>query len=1136
MISAPTVLDAINKSTTLSIINGCLIEYNMNDLIAGATIMGPGGTKENPAGSLNYTSPTGSKPYQKLFPLTSIIDPRRPKKAGIQYLILGDPTLAARKASGVLSASNYNSSKAFANRLYFPGMKTAYKYWISPPASGKSLSNCILTLTYPKINNLSAVTNKITIKFETSHGKPTSWTLQTTNLAGVDQLAYTGTTAPDNGVVDLYYNGTTWSTLTAEALKSWVPTAGIDISGLKLQVNTISETAGYLGIIEICPKYVIDVSSRVVSFSISKSSSNDTSGLIPVGEVTANSLSLNINAFDKSYRHHDKTSAFDKSKINLYNNVKVMPFVTVGSEKVKLGVFYIDSYSVSEFGDIDITALDGAKELQYIKPPDIVAKEMSSTALIRRLLDSIGFTNYNFNLPDKDTASITPLYWYTDNTQTVWQHIQDLCRDTQMVATFDEDDVLQFYPRDYIFKDRGTQFKFRYNPSGANLANISELSVENVPSIKSVKVVYSPQLGSAYLASAEPIYRSPVSMLGAGALVSTLLAVAPSDTNSSGEVSPKGVVHIEPVIVEGADKQIYAYTGYLVLDKEIIEFDAVEYSYVKLETATYDSQLLRYVGPVGVKWMSSESDVSKYQGLAAPQTFTATGRYRIKERNAFGVIPSNDTASLDHKVEIQKLKDEWQGRKWNSVAGTLTNSEYVFQLTNLVPDTTNNLLNPISRSFMTITAPNSVPVPNADPAKPPSYPLNTTYSMATITANYLGNKNFIIGTNLYFPLIVNPKTKQATGEQRALAGLAFSLNAADTSGYLLTMGTSQNSNGEKNYKDINFYKIVNGKPVAMTSSQKDTDGTIITNINGGELYRVDIKATDQKINGADSRVFKVMINGKQFSVIDSSPITLTNKIGLVSLQGICSFDYVYTSSITDEDFVSNNYFSIYNGFIGENSALVRTISDFIFEKGKDSQYPIWAREFGPVARELRRVKSRFASSPTFPRYPLLVQNPDVTIVGSSLDSYTMDIFVMNNSGAFTALDNGAERQFLVIGDYVGPTDPYEYMNPDLTDADKAEQVGFESVWIQKESEAKELTKWMTDQWSKQQRVITLQTFINPLLQIGDVVEVSYPLNNLYSSEDASPPAIGKYVILSLDTTYDKGSSTTQVVCRSIYTG
>ena len=115
---------------------------------------------------------------------------------------------------------------------------------------------------------------------------------------------------------------------------------------------------------------------------------------------------------------------------------------------------------------------------------------------------------------------------------------------------------------------------------------------------------------------------------------------------------------------------------------------------------------------------------------------------------------------------------------------------------------------------------------------------------------------------------------------------------------------------------------------------------------------------------------------------------------------------------------------------------------------------------------------------------------------------------MNNTGSFVPLDNGAERQFVVIGDTITPSDPFEYMDPKLTDADKAEQVGFDSLWIQNESEAKDLCEWMTGQWSRQQKVVTLETFINPLLQVGDVVEISYPLSGLYSSEDTSPPSVG----------------------------
>ena len=62
--------------------------------------------------------------------------------------------------------------------------------------------------------------------------------------------------------------------------------------------------------------------------------------------------------------------------------------------------------------------------------------------------------------------------------------------------------------------------------------------------------------------------------------------------------------------------------------------------------------------------------------------------------------------------------------------------------------------------------------------------------------------------------------------------------------------------------------------------------------------------------------------------------------------------------------------------------------------------------------------------------------------------------------------------------------------------------------------------------------------LNPTIQIGDVVEVSYPSNGLYSSEDSSAPlgsAANKFIVLSINSAYDKDSPpTTSIACRSIY--
>jgi hypothetical protein len=63
-------------------------------------------------------------------------------------------------------------------------------------------------------------------------------------------------------------------------------------------------------------------------------------------------------------------------------------------------------------------------------------------AIIRRMLDSVGFTNYQFFYSDEDKSIITPKYWWSDGTNTVWANIQELCRDTQLTAVLGEDNIL----------------------------------------------------------------------------------------------------------------------------------------------------------------------------------------------------------------------------------------------------------------------------------------------------------------------------------------------------------------------------------------------------------------------------------------------------------------------------------------------------------------------------------------------------------------------------------------------------------------------------------------------------------------------------------------------------------------------
>ena len=1078
-----TVLDKINQSSSYSMSGGCWLEYNMNDLISGVSISSPVASqvKIDPSTNKSY------EPFKKLFPLTSIIDPRRPSVSGIQYFIL-NPNV-------ITSIPKYNVAGDLKTRTYFSSAKNQYKFWLSPQAANYSLSNCNFTVEYPVAK--TAVSNLIVIKFETAYSKPANWSIKIQDHSGAESTVSTNGVVPDNGVFNLYYNGSSWS-----STKFTSPSTPFNIKKIIVSVETISVANSFLGVIEVGARYIKDVSDRLINFKTSKTSSSDSYGIVPVGQVTSNSLNVSLEGFDRSGIEYDKTYSFNKDKINLYKNVKVIPYNIIESEKVPQGTFYIDSFSINEFGAMEIQGLDGGKFLQEILAPDIVIQSAPSQAIIRRLLDSIGFTNYNFNTYAKnntlvaDSATIVPLYWYTDGSKTVWQHIQELCKDTQMIATFDNNDVLQFYPRDYVFdKTRSSVFKFRNSKKLTNLPNIISLNKEVVPSTKSVKVIYTPIISTNYKGSSDFLYVSPPSVLGAAALQSTLNASQPAETDC-----PLGTVSLSPITVYSslADNEFYNKSGYFLVNNEIIEYDAIEFQYEPLSAPNTTTK----------RWITSDADIAKYLGESKIGSFKSTLRYRIKERNSFNATGNGVGVGTQHQVDLASLKNEWSGAIVNFASKTNTADSSVFSL-----QSTDSAGKSISSSLLTMTAPSS----------------GSSY-FATINSDpFSTEKYFSVGSAMFFKLKTTSQGR-TTGDQMSTAAIGVGLSANNLNGYILKIATSQNvANKGLGARDVQLFKLINGVETAVSDTQKTEDNSI-TGVSGGELYRIDIKVSQAN---PLSRVFKIKFNNTIITATDSEPISITNKIGLISISGEVAFDYAYSCVLNKEDFFNPSSTDNYGSYLQSTGAIKNVFGDFLSSGWSSSlSKSPWIKEFGPVAREIKKISTKYATRPGFVKYPQIILNPNASILGYDANSFGIEAYILNNTGTFIDFADGGEKSFVVVGESISPLDPFEYIDPSMSATSTEEQVSFDSVWIQKESEAKNLSDWMKTQWSKQQTVLTIDVFPNPLIDIGDVVEISYPENLVYSSEDAGQTA-NKYIVLDTNNEYGEMSSTT-LVCRSIY--
>ena len=631
-----TAKNALEQSVSATFDQYCTIEYNMNSLVDNVVVTGADITKTDSSGN-SYT------PFKKLFPIDSIVKPFRPFGAGIKYAISGDISTGSYR-----DPKTTDYSKDF--RLYYPGADTYYKYYVSGIGLGLDV-----TITYPK----TILTNKIVARFELSHSTPATWTifgngsqLATGTSSDIVPFATGGSKNYNAGTVTIYYNGTSWSTTQPS-------TVAAPVSLTSTKITTSGVSGKYTGLIELSPRWYIDVSDRVVSFSIAKESSTSTEDLLPVGRISANSLSMSLVSYesDRTVTTFDKTQAFNSSKVYLYKKAQVNPYIKLynsGGAKsdskgaydlIEQGTFFLDTWSISEYGEVSLVALDGAKVLQEIFSPGILCEGYSATAIIRRLLDGVGFTNYRIyskssSVPDQSIFS--PQYWWTENNKTVWEALQEICRDSQMTAVFSYNNVLNFYTREYLFDASATpDWDFRSETSGSNLSNVLSLSKEELASANQVKVFWNSVSTSSYDQSSGDLWRSDPYFLGAFALDRDLPA-------SSGAGS---YIFMSPSVlnVEELGTTLYSYSGYLVIDAEIIEYEAIQFQYLD-STNTW-----QYID------IKAQGDELKYRGLAVSgsENFKPSGKYKIKQRGAFG------TNVVSHYAAAESIVDSWN--EWKVV-------------------------------------------------------------------------------------------------------------------------------------------------------------------------------------------------------------------------------------------------------------------------------------------------------------------------------------------------------------------------------------------------------------------------------------------------------------------------------------
>ncbi len=399
---------------------------------------------------------------------------------------------------------------------------------------------------------------------------------------------------------------------------------------------------------------------------------------------------------------------------------------------------------------------------------------------------------------------------------------------------------------------------------------------------------------------------------------------------------------------------------------------------------------------------------------------------------------------------------------------------------------------------------------------------NSEYSVALKDTNIsTGYDYFSFGTSVFFSS--NLDKVQGAG------GIGFFTSNNGKTGYFILVQTTSNL-ADNADKEVQIWKIVDGKKTKLNDSQSGTNGKALSGILGGISYKIDVSV----ITTNTKRVIDVYVNNFKITATDStktgskipSEIVLpkTSQIALFSSVGSASFDYVYANPLTQKQFEAGILQNLYTGKYGTKT-LDFLYGDKIVSSTISSDQISFLEDFGTVAREIKRLKIKYQDRPGYPLFTSTGINRFAQVLGQRLTSFGAELYVINNSGTFVPLDDQGLYSFSVIGNYIVTSGQHEYVSNTVSENTVVEPAVFEASWIQSESDAKNLTKWIEAQWSKQQSVVDLEIFSNPLISVGDIVSINYPKNNLSGTE--------KFVVTNVRNSFEGGLSTS-ITARSIF--
>ena len=505
------------------------------------------------------------------------------------------------------------------------------------------------------------------------------------------------------------------------------------ISGVRLVVDTMNKKNSMLELIEISPRLAIDFSDRVESFSVNKIASDLGVSGMPVGQLLASTGDISIFDYDQSLSNLNTDSILQKLiKKNI--QFKFTEVINNGTEDVyiPIKVLYVESFpeSLNAERSAEIQLRDLFFHFEAMTAPELLVKNASLGYAISLLLDSIGFSNYVFervqkrnddgvalvdsnNRPIYEDDPIIP-YFFIGPDKSVAEVLNDLAVSTQSAMFFDEYNNLVVMSKNYMLPssvERATDLTlYGSRKTGVNaLENIVSVANKDNDVYNDGSIDYSSRyiqrsygsIRQASLIDREKTWIYKPALLWEVAGTESTKSINEELTNQSNyslaaiplatdltnrlpNVNDSREL-VDNVIDLGEGVYwISRYNGYFYANKEVVKYDAVEYT----------------VDGIGDVWITS---VQEYQNFFSKVPFNGkiypTGRIRIYSEPYYEKVSGNvvlkkgavakhgrgqfGTSIVEHYASANT---DWIG-KTSIVGGINMQSRYMLNRTLELPET-----------------------------------------------------------------------------------------------------------------------------------------------------------------------------------------------------------------------------------------------------------------------------------------------------------------------------------------------------------------------------------------------------------------------------------------------------------------